>query len=181
MAYNIPCGAAIWPLCRCRGHLRRLSGVGALGSCRIFVFQAKYSTVRAPLQAFSSKIAEMPPRSRPWSGRTESSARTDNTTLCRAGPVCPAGAVGKKNPPVTALPCQPPLGKGAMDMVRGKGCGTAKSRGPAAHKKARREPSFFMCCGDGVWAYRFFRRGGQYRVPSLLKARMRQSTPRRSR
>ena len=35
-----------------------------------------------------------------------------NATLCRAGPVCPAvGAV--RNPPVTASPCQPPLGKGA--------------------------------------------------------------------
>ena len=69
LSYNIPCGAAGWPLCRCRGHLRRLSGVGAPGSCRIFVFQAKYSTVRTPLQAFSSKIAEIPPRSCPWSGR----------------------------------------------------------------------------------------------------------------
>ena len=35
-----------------------------------------------------------------------------NATLCRAGPACPAAASGKKNPPVTALPCQPPL-KGA--------------------------------------------------------------------
>ena len=35
-----------------------------------------------------------------------------NATLCRAGPACPAAAPGKKNPPVTALPCQPPL-KGA--------------------------------------------------------------------
>ena len=32
--------------------------------------------------------------------------------FCRAGPACPAAAPGKKNPPVTALPCQPPL-KGA--------------------------------------------------------------------
>ena len=42
-----------------------------------------------------------------------------NATLCRAGPACPAAAPGKKNPPVTALPCQPPLGKGA------KGTGVA--------------------------------------------------------
>ena len=35
-----------------------------------------------------------------------------NATLCRAGPACPAAAPGKKNPPVTALPCRPPL-KGA--------------------------------------------------------------------
>ena len=36
-----------------------------------------------------------------------------NATLCRAGPVCPA--VGEvRNPPVTASPCQPPLGKGAV-------------------------------------------------------------------
>ena len=31
--------------------------------------------------------------------------------FCRAGPVCPADA--GRNPPVTASPCQPPLGKGA--------------------------------------------------------------------
>ena len=35
-----------------------------------------------------------------------------NAKPCRAGPVCPAGVRGK-NPPVTASPCQPPLGKGA--------------------------------------------------------------------
>ena len=45
-----------------------------------------------------------------------------NATLCRAGPVCPAvGAV--RNPPVTASPCQPPLGKGAMG-VRSADCHT---------------------------------------------------------
>ena len=33
--------------------------------------------------------------------------------FCRAGPVCPAGG-REKNPPGTASPCQPPLGKGAM-------------------------------------------------------------------
>ena len=32
--------------------------------------------------------------------------------FCRAGPVCPAVGAGK-NPPVTASPCQSPLGKGA--------------------------------------------------------------------
>ena len=61
LSYNIPCGAAGWPLCRCLVHLRRFAGVGAPASCRIFVFQAKYSTARTPLQAFSSKIAEIPP------------------------------------------------------------------------------------------------------------------------
>ena len=55
MAYNIPCGAAGWPLCRCLVHLRRFAGVGAPASCRIFVFQAKYSTAHTPLQAFFGK------------------------------------------------------------------------------------------------------------------------------
>ena len=46
-----------------------------------------------------------------------------NAKPCRAGPVCPAGGRGK-NPPVTASPCQPPLGKGAegvrMSLLRDK-------------------------------------------------------------
>ena len=84
---------------------------------------------------------------------------------------CPADnmAAGESGPSGTPAPTERFVGP------------AAESRGPAAHKKARREPSFFMCCGDGVWAYRHFRREGQYRVPSLLKARMRQSTPRRNR
>ena len=66
----------------------------------------------------------------------------DNATPCRAGPVCPAvGAVQnrradvgigpygcmqgvwEKNPPVTASPCQPPLGKGAEGTG---GCGSPR-------------------------------------------------------
>ena len=43
----------------------------------------------------------------------------DSATLCRAGPACPAGAVGKKNPPVTASPCPAPFRQGG----RGDGGG----------------------------------------------------------
>ena len=46
--------------------------------------------------------------------------------FCRAGPVCPAVGMGK-NPPVTASPCQPPLGKGA------KGTGDADCHSQCAH------------------------------------------------
>ena len=88
------------------------------------------------------------------SGRRGEGTPPYNHTLCRAGPVCPAGGAvenrfgssgrptptlhstielrrgrrprrpviisyqvlrrARKNPPVTASPCQPPLGKGAM-------------------------------------------------------------------
>ena len=119
----------------------------------------------------------------------------DNATPCRAGPVCPAGCgknlSGRRGRRPLRMGCKkcvgeglcPSRGRGRTPPLRkfGKKCGTAESRGPAARKKARREPSFFMCCGDGVCIRLRLCKGGQYRVPSLLKARMRQSTPRRSR
>ena len=58
----------------------------------------------------------------------------DNATPCRAGPMCPAGGRGK-NPPVTASPCQPPLGKGA------RGTGVADCHSQCAHWL--RNDSFF--------------------------------------
>ena len=53
--------------------------------------------------------------------------------FCRAGPVCPAGA--GRNPPVTASPCQPPLGKG------GEGTGVTDCHSQCAHWL--RNDSFF--------------------------------------
>ena len=50
LSYNIPCGAAGWPLCRWYQHLRRFPGVGPLGNCRIFVFHDDYSRKRLLLQ-----------------------------------------------------------------------------------------------------------------------------------
>ena len=48
MSYHIPCGAAKRPLCRWCKHLRRLAGVGAPASCRIFVFHVDYSKKISP-------------------------------------------------------------------------------------------------------------------------------------
>ena len=62
-----------------------------------------------------------------------------NATLCRAGPVCPAvGAV--RNPPVTASPCQPPLGKGAEET------GDADCHSQCAHW-LRNDRKFYRGCG----------------------------------
>lgn len=59
MSYNIPCGAAKWPLCRCSYHLRRLAGVGALASCRIFVFHVDHIMMSDFLQeAFPKATAQ---------------------------------------------------------------------------------------------------------------------------
>ena len=86
-----------------------------------------------------------------------------NATLCRAGPVCPAvGAV--RNPSVTALPCQPPLGKGA------EGTGGADCHSPCAHW-LRNDREFYMGCGRradvGIGPYGYIARGaGRAESPS---------------
>ena len=71
-----------------------------------------------------------------------------NSNFCRAGPVCPAGA--GRNPPVTASPCQPPLGKGA------EGTGVTDCHSQCAHWL--RNDSFFT--GGAVQA-RAGRPGGR--------------------
>ncbi len=51
--------------------------------------------------------------------------------------MCPAGGVREKNPPVTASPCQPPLGKGA------EGTGVRIATGALRPRNDR----FYMGCG----------------------------------
>ena len=75
----------------------------------------------------------------------------------------------ERNPPVTASPCQPPLGKGAM------GTGGTDCHGQCSHWP-RNDIGFLWGCGvrRGTWAppYKSFRNiaGGQGRPP-LRKAR----------
>ena len=47
--------------------------------------------------------------------------------VCRGGRPCPPDAVQRRIPPVTASPCQPPLGKGAL------GTGDADCHSQCAH------------------------------------------------
>ena len=69
LSYNIPCGAAGRPLCRWFRHLRRLAGVGAPASCRIFVFHVDYNRVRGKIQALFTAGAGCAPSRRPCSPR----------------------------------------------------------------------------------------------------------------
>ena len=62
MSYNIPCGAAEWPLCRWSQHLRRSVGAPTPTDCRIFVFHVElYHSSLHNASAKATPLLTFPP------------------------------------------------------------------------------------------------------------------------
>ena len=88
----------------------------------------------------------------------------DSATLCRAGPACPAGEVGKKNPPVTASPCPAPFRQGG----RGDGGdGLPRARCALAMTEAERICVSFRASAHTGVGIRFSWKAGRERSAVL--------------